>query len=348
MDTPDDTSVVIQTAPLGAQWPMVDPFLFCAHHNDHYPAGTPDLGPQGGTSGRNIGSDFSGLDGWSMYHGSVVPGFPVHPHRGFETVTFVRRGLIDHADSLGAAARFGRGDVQWVTAGAGISHSEMFPLLDPDEPNHVELFQIWLNLPAVNKMVDPYFTMLWSEDIPEVTITDDGGRHTELTVIAGPVAGVTPPPPPPSSWASHPDADVAIWHLHLEPGARWVVPKAAAPDTVRTLYVFDGSTVDIAGQTVAAGTGALVDATTDVPLVAGDTGIELLVLQGRPIGEPVARYGPFVMNTKAEIEQAFSDYQRTRFGPWPWPADDPVHGTERRRFARHADGSVTERAVPSV
>jgi len=348
-DDPTARRTVIQTAPLGAQWPMVDPFLFCAHHNDHYPAGTPQLGPQGGTAGRNIGSDFSGLDGWSMYHGSVVPGFPVHPHRGFETVTFVRRGLIDHADSLGAAARFGRGDVQWVTAGAGISHSEMFPLLDGDGPNHIELFQIWLNLPATNKMVEPHFTMLWAEDIPQATFTDDAGGRTDLTVIAGQVAGLTPPPPPPSSWASQPDADVGIWHLHLGAGATWTLPAAAGgSDTVRTLYVFDGDTLDIDGDAVAAGTGALVDASVDARLTATGGDVELLVLQGRPINEPVARYGPFVMNTRAEIEQAFADYQRTGFGSWPWPADDPVHGTERRRFARHADGSHEQRDTAGI
>lgn len=339
----DTTGPVLQTAPLGAQWPMIDPFLFCAHHDDRYPAGTPDLGPQGGTAGRNIGSDFSAKDGWSMYHGSVVPGFPAHPHRGFETVTFVRSGLIDHADSLGAAARFGRGDVQWVTAGAGISHSEMFPLLDDDGPNHVELFQIWLNLPARSKMVEPHFTMLWAEDIPTVAFTDPDGRTTTVTVIAGALGDTTPPPPPPSSWASDPDADVAIWHVVAEPGAAWELPAAAGADTVRTVYVFGGDHLTIGGERIDAGTGALVDATLPVQLVAGSGGAEALVLQGRPIGEPVARYGPFVMNTRAEIEQAFRDYERTRFGDWAWDRLDPVHGSVKRRFARHADGRTDER-----
>src|SRR5690606_10468774 len=127
----------------------------------------------------------------------------------------------DHSDSLGAAARYGRGDVQWLTAGRGIVHAEMFPLLDDEGPNHLELFQIWLNLPAADKFVDPYFTMLWDGTMPVVRSVDDNGRATEITVVAGSLDGVSPPPPPPDSYAARDDADVAIWHIHLEPGAAW-------------------------------------------------------------------------------------------------------------------------------
>src|SRR5499426_4181513 len=165
---------------LGFQWGTQDPFLFCVHHDDAYPAGNEQFGPAASLAGRDIGQDFAGKDGWRMYHGDVVPGFPQHPHRGFETVTFVREGYIDHSDSLGATARFGRGDVQWLTAGAGIVHSEMFPLLEADKPNRLELFQIWVNLPAKSKFANPYFTMLWDKQIP---------RHREagaqITLIAG-------------------------------------------------------------------------------------------------------------------------------------------------------------------
>ena len=124
-----EPSAVLELVKLGAPpWKTFDPFLFCVHHRDDYPAGDARLGPVTPLSGRNIGQDFDNKDGWNMYHGDVVPGFPRHPHRGFETVTVTRRGFVDHSDSLGATARYGEGDVQWMTAGSGIVHAEMFPL----------------------------------------------------------------------------------------------------------------------------------------------------------------------------------------------------------------------------
>jgi redox-sensitive bicupin YhaK (pirin superfamily) len=343
MDARPDDSPVLQVVPLGAQWPTVDPFLFCAHHDDAYPAGDERMAPAVPLGERDMGQDFSGLDGFSMYHGLVVPGFPNHPHRGFETVTFVRKGLIDHSDSLGAAARFGRGDVQWLTAGAGVVHAEMFPLVEADAPNHLELFQIWLNLPASDKLVDPYFTMFWSEEIPTVVSADADGRRTTVTVIAGRFGDAEPHDPPPNSWAARPEADVAIWHLVLEPGAAFELPAAASGgDVTRVLYVFEGDTARVADVEVGNDTAVAVDAGVAVPVVAGAEPVEILVLQGRPIGEPVARYGPFVMNTEAEIRQAFVDFQQTGFGGWPWPDEAPTHGRERGRFARHVDGRVEE------
>ena len=202
-------SVVAQVVPLGTQWPTLDPFLFCAHHLDAYPKANATLGPAAALTGRSIGSDFGGIDGWNMYHGETIPGFPQHPHRGFETVTYVRRGWCDHADSLGARARFGEGDVQWLTAGSGIVHSEMFPLFRTEADNPLHLFQIWLNLPAANKMVDPYFSMLWNAELPVIS----GGTGVEVTVIAGAIDDQMAPSPPPDSWAANPDAAVAIWHM---------------------------------------------------------------------------------------------------------------------------------------
>ncbi|MFM2073237.1 MAG: hypothetical protein RLZZ623_3501 [Actinomycetota bacterium] len=340
-------SAILQRFPIGFQWPTVDPFLFCVHHLDHYPAGNGTYGPAASLDGRTRGQDFEGIDGWRMYHGDAVPGFPQHPHRGFETVTFVRRGLIDHSDSLGAAARFGRGDVQWLTAGSGIVHSETFPLLDTDGPNTVELFQIWMNLPRVDKMAAPHFSMLWHDDIPQVTHTSVEGARTVVTVVAGTYASRVPPSPPPSSWATNPDHDVAIWHAQLEAGAGWTLPPARHDDALRVMYVFDGadgsgndvSGVTIDGDAVGVGEGVVLECNRDVE-VASLNGAEVLVLQGRPIGEPVAQHGPFVLNDRAGVEQAFRDYQATRFGGWPWPSDEPVHGDDPARFARQPGGIV--------
>jgi len=201
---------ILETVALGFPWATADPFLFCVHHDDAYPRGNDRMGPAASLAGRELGMDFAGKDGWRMYHGEVVPGFPQHPHRGFETVTIARRGYIDHSDSLGAAARFGRGDVQWLTAGKGIVHSEMFPLLDQAADNPVELFQIWLNLPASDKLVEPHFAMLWSDKVPVVR-----DRGAEITIIAGALGEHVPPPPPPHSWAARRDTDVAIWSIML-------------------------------------------------------------------------------------------------------------------------------------
>ena len=334
------SSLILSTKRAGFPFETVDPFLFCVHHDDAYPRGNAQMGPDVSLAGRHLGQDFEGIDGWRMYHGRTVPGFPSHPHRGFETVTVARRGYIDHSDSLGATARYGQGDVQWMTAGRGIVHAEMFPLVHTDRDNRCELFQIWLNLPARAKFVEPHFSMLWAPTIPKATFHDAEGRGTEVTVIAGQLGPLTPPSPPPASWASAPDADVAIWTLTLESGARFELP-AARPGTNRTLYLVRGAGLRVAGRDFTHPIGLALQPDVAAPLEALAGGpTELLLLQGRPIGEPVVQHGPFVMNSIAEIQQAYRDYQTTGFGGWPWRGSDPVHPRDAGRFAKHTNGRL--------
>ena len=339
-----NSHAIITVGPLGFPWRTIDPFLFCVHHDDAYPEGNEEMGPAATLSGRNLGQDFAGKDGWNMYHGMTVPGFPAHPHRGFETVTIVRKGFIDHSDSLGATARFGAGDTQWLTAGQGIVHAEMFPLRERERANPLELFQIWLNLPARLKMVEPHFTMLWSEHMPRQHVTDDGGRSTEVVCIAGQYGASMPVPAPPDSWASQAGADVAIWTINMQSGARWKLPAAAGGITTRRqLYFFNGAEVTIDGQRVTAPAAIELAASSEVVVENGRDTSEFLLLQGKPINEPVAQQGPFVMNTNAEIVQAFADYRRTEFGGWPWRDQAPVLPRQQGRFAKHADGRTEAR-----
>ena len=339
-----NSSTIIQVKELGFPWETQDPFLFCAYHEDHYPAGNEQLGPKASLDGRNLGSDFYPKDGWRMYHGMKVPGFPAHPHRGFETVTIVQKGLVDHSDSLGAAGRFGNGDVQWMTAGKGVQHSEMFPLLNQDKENPFLLFQIWLNLPKSHKMVEPHFAMLWRENIPTYSYIDEQGGKTEINIMAGAIDEHQAPSPAPNSWAANPENAVAIWTITMEAGATWTLPLA--PEFVnRALYYFKGSHIHIGETRIGVEHAIQVKPHEALTLKNGEQESHFLMLQGRPIQEPVAQYGPFVMNNQAEIQAAMLEFQRTQFGGWPWPSHDQVHPADRGRFAKHADGKYEEKEM---
>lgn len=328
---------ILKISPLGFPWETLDPFIFCVHHRDEYPKGNEVMGPDASLAGRNIGQDFTVKDGWCMYHGAKVPGFPYHPHRGFETVTVVKEGLIDHFDSLGAAGRFGKGDVQWMTAGKGVLHAEMFPLVNREKENPMELFQIWLNLPRRSKFVEPHYKMLWDDMIPVMKETDCNGKSTEVNLIAGSIGNTTAPNPTPDSWAAAPENDVLILTVKLEAGATWALPKASA-EANRVLYFYRGENLKIEDESIPSYHSVQVKADQEITIEAGDQDCFLLVLQGNPLQEPVVQYGPFVMNSEAEIKEAFRDYQRTQFGGWPWPDNEPVHGRGKGRFAKYADG----------
>jgi quercetin 2,3-dioxygenase len=333
---------ILKIQQLGFQWATEDPFLVTMYHKDAYPAGNDEQGPDAALEGRQLGEDFTLRDGFRMYHGTTVPGFPVHPHKGFETVTVVLEGFVDHFDSSGAAGRYGNGDVQWLTTGKGCQHTEMFPLVHQDKGNPLELFQIWLNLPASGKMADPEYKMLWAEDIPEIQSIGASGKKTTVRLIAGSLQGKTSLEPNTASWAKDRNHHVGIYHLQMEPEASFTLPAVSGTLT-RNLYFYEGSEIHIAGTTLPSSHRVKLAGEKEITIANGAKEGHILVLEGEPIGEPVVQYGPFVMTTRQEIHDALNDYQRTQFGGWPWGRPDPVNERSAGRFARHADGTIEKK-----
>ena len=339
---------ILSINPLSAgPFPTQDPFLFCVYHKDDYPQAKNEKME---SPTRGNGQDFTPHAPYRMYHGDTIPGFPQHPHRGFETITATIEGVIDHSDSEGNAGRYGMGDVQWMTAGKGIVHSEMFPLIHTEKPNPLRFFQIWINLPGRSKMVDPEFAMFWAENVP-VWSSDDG--LSRVTVWFGdyflsPEAKALAKEnnqAPKNSWASDPENDVAILHIVIQPGGKLALPAAKTANVNRGLYLIEGiNAARIADQGFSETSLIVVDAQQTAELSVPDSASnpsEFLLLQGKPIAEPVAQYGPFVMNTENEIRQAFADYQRTQFGGWPWERNDMVFPREKGRFALTGGNEVS-------
>ncbi len=329
---------ILNVEPLGFPWKTQDPFLFCAYHRDEYPKGNSKMGVEfEELRGRNVGQDFVLKDGWRMYHGSNIPGFPYHPHRGFETITINKEGVVDHSDSLSAAGRFMDGDVQWMTAGKGIQHSEMFPLLNEDKENPLEIFQVWLNLPKASKMVDPHFKMLWNEDIPTINHKDESNRMTSIQVIAGRLNSINALAPTPDSWAADSNNSLGVYTVKMEAGASWILPKTSI-EANRSVFFYKGENMEIEDQIIPSNHLIELAAGEDIAIKNGKKDAFFLILEGRPIGEPVVQHGPFVMNTPEEIREAMKDYGKTQFGGWPWKETEVVHPREKGRFALHSNG----------
>lgn len=328
---------IIKIEKLGFQFPTDSPFVACMYHLDNYPKGNGNMGPDTSLAGRNIGEDFSCQDGFSMYHGETIPGFPAHPHRGFETVTIVTQGIVDHFDSKGAKGRYGNGDVQWLTTGKGCQHAEMFPLIHDDKENTLQLFQIWFNLHKTNKMVEPDYKMLWSEDIPVVKLQNNA---VTIKLIAGKYQNTHSLTPTPASWAANPDNHVRIMLIEMQPHSQITLP--AISDTLnRNLYFYQGNgSISIDDTIIDSFHRIKLTGNLNTIVSNGNEVSYLLLLEGEPINEPVVQHGPFVMNTVEEIQQAFRDFQATQFGGWPWAKYDQVNDKNAPRFAQYPNGNV--------
>jgi redox-sensitive bicupin YhaK (pirin superfamily) len=251
---------------------------------------------------RSIGTQtFSELDPFLLLDAfgtdnpdDYIAGFPSHPHRGFETVTYMIAGQMRHKDNTGAEGVLGPGGVQWMTAGRGIVHSEM----PEQEDGEMYGFQLWVNLPAADKMCVPRYQNIEPADVPEI-MTDRGAR---LRIIAGTAAGTDGP-------VTHISVDPLYVDVALAPGASHI--QAVEPGHTCFAYVFEGS-ARIGDKTIDLHTLAVLSDGDSVE-VSSPSGGRLIVVAGRPIEEPVVRYGPFVMNTRDEINQAIHDYQTGNF-----------------------------------
>lgn len=237
------------------------------------------------------------------YRPGEAVGAPDHPHRGFETVTYMLDGEFEHRDSAGHAGKLAPGDVQWMTAGRGVVHSELPSQHIMQAGGRVHGFQIWVNLPARLKMTEPRYQEIASARIPEAQSGDGLAR---VRVIAGEALGVS------ARIDTH--TPIVYQHWILQPGAS--VSQALPPDHNGLAYVFQG-VADVSGTRLLDGQmGVLGDGDSVVLSVPGDAGTaaQLLLLGGVPLHEPVVQHGPFVMNTEAEIGEAIRDYQLGRMG----------------------------------
>lgn len=228
-------------------------------------------------------------------------GVGVHPHRGFETVTIVYQGEVEHRDSTGAGGVIGPGDVQWMTAGAGILHEEFHSQAFTKTGGRIEMVQLWVNLPAKDKMAEPGYQTLLGQDIPHVALDNDAGY---LRVIAGHYEGKAGP--------ARTFSEMDVWDVHLKGNHRATLSSPAG--RTLALVILHGTVLVNDAEVVRAG--QLVQFSRDDSLVQLESNNDAVVLwlSGEPIEEPVVGYGPFVMNTEAEIRQAFVDFQGGKFG----------------------------------
>ena len=226
-------------------------------------------------------------------------GVPDHPHRGFETVTYILEGRLEHKDSQGHGAVLGPGDVQWMTAGSGIVHSEMPEAAFKETGGVLHGFQLWVNLPAADKMTRPRYQDLEASDIPVAQ-----GDGVTVRVVAGEALG--------QSGAVQTRIPITYLHARLAPGGAVTLPLPAEQDAAA--YVFGGR-VAVGGETVTEGQLAVFGDGDRITLENNDRDdAQVLILGGTPIREPIARYGPFVMNTEAQIQEAIRDHRQGRMG----------------------------------
>lgn len=318
---------------LGMHWDTEDPFLFASHHEDDYPHGNRQQAPPlEEIAGRNLGRDYQKLLGFRMYHGKVVPGFPMHAHWGYETLTVPELGYIDHYDTEGIQGRFGFGDCQWVSASSKYEHCEMYPLVNQEERNPNDITQIMVNLPLEMKNRGNSVRTVWRED--KKVVEGDG---SSVEVFCGDFAGASAESPNDVSYAKRSNG-IRILRVVLQPGARISIDPAA-DGASRNLYYVSGDRAAIAGEDVRYYSRLKFTDTRAFEIANGDAESVMWLLEGRPIGQRMASFGPVTLEDLSDVRKALDEIRINEFLEWPWDIIDKAQPLGTGRFIRYADGT---------
>ena len=324
---------VVKTTRFDLHWDTEDPFTFVSHHEDDYPKGNRQLAPPlEEISGRDLGRDYEKRLGFRMYNGKVVPGFPMHAHWGYETVTLAEKGYVDHFDSEKREGRFGFGDIQWVLASSKYMHDEMYPLVNKEERNPNDITQIMINLPLERKNKANSVHTVWSEQVP---VVEENG--VSVKVVCGKYGGHDVTSPNGDSWANG-EHWVRILRLVMAPNSDIVLDPAPAAAN-RNVYMVSGGKVDVCGTEIAPYVRAKVKSDIDMTITNGDEESVVWVLEGEPIGQKMASFGPVCLEDTKAIRAAMEDIRRNEYSEWPFDVVDKVHLEDTGRFLRNPDGS---------
>jgi len=323
---------IIKVQPIGMHWDTEDPFVFVSHHRDDYPQGNAQQAPPlAEIGGRSLGRDYKEVFGFRMYHGKVVPGFPLHAHWGYETITLSEKGFIDHFDSLGNQGRYGYGDMQWISAGSLYVHNEMYPLAFSDKRNPNDITQIMLNLPLKDKGSEPDVKTIWSENIP--VHQSDG---CTVKIITGRFMEMESLPPNNISWASDKNNHVRILRIRLDPDAKISLPSIPA-DINRNLYLTEGNEIMINKESFESPKRFKL-VSDEVTIVNGKAESILWLLEGRPIKEKMSSFGPIILDTDKNVREALNVIRKEELSRWSWGLVDRTQPKDTGRFFRDRDG----------
>ncbi len=315
-------------------WDTEDPFIFASHHEDDYPKGNAQMAPPlMEISGRNLGRDYQKFFGFRMYNGKVVPGFPLHAHWGYETVTLPQIGYVDHSDSEGNTGRFGFGDVQWVSAPSFYEHCEMYPLVDQENRNPNDITQLMIALPLEMKnLPEISVNTVWKEDMP--IIRSEG---CTVQIICGEFGGKSVSSPSEHSWADGTHG-VRILRIEMEPDAKLRIDPAAEGAN-RNLYYVSGDRADIMGEEVIWNARMKIAASADIDIQNGKERSVFWLLEGIPIGQRMSMFGPVMLSSDAEVREAMQTIRKQELERWPWELVDRVNPIDSGRFMLRKDGT---------